>query len=160
MLVYLGRKDLFTFCEDGAAEEKAQAVFAEVENGEDGNELLMYHFFVRSLKGDTAGWRRRLVTARRRFWTRPDPPTWTASLSGGGSCCGPAAGVASVSAGHSAKRPDEGFYGGDGGVFASDSAGGGVRYELYLYAGVAVAVWLPGGHRRQHRHRGGDALVF
>ena len=54
MLVYLDREDLFFFCEDEAAEEKAQAVFTEVNNAEDSNELLLYHFFVRLLKGDMA----------------------------------------------------------------------------------------------------------
>ncbi|MCI2057423.1 MAG: magnesium transporter [Oscillibacter sp.] len=55
VLIYLDREDLFFFCEDSAAEEKtASIVDALTEAGDLTNGQLLYRFFSRLLKGDTA----------------------------------------------------------------------------------------------------------
>lgn len=52
MLLYLDREDLFAFCEDEAAEKAAQAALLVPEEETLPNELALYRFFVRLLKGD------------------------------------------------------------------------------------------------------------
>ena len=53
MLLYLDREDLFFFCEDQAAEDKANAIFREVTAGGPlDNQQLLYRFFVRLIHGD------------------------------------------------------------------------------------------------------------
>ena len=53
MLLYLDREDLFFFCEDQAAEDKANAIFREVTaDGPLDNQQLLYRFFVRLIHGD------------------------------------------------------------------------------------------------------------
>ena len=53
MLLYLDREDLFIFCEDRAAEDKANAIFREVTaDGPLDNQQLLYRFFVRLIHGD------------------------------------------------------------------------------------------------------------
>lgn len=53
MLLYLDREDLFIFCEDRAAETKANAIFREVTaDGPLDNQQLLYRFFVRLIHGD------------------------------------------------------------------------------------------------------------
>ena len=96
MLLYLDREDLFIFCEDDAAEAKASVILKELTAEEpSGNEQMLYRFFARLLKGSSTGicptwssWRRTSARGRRPSCPVPTGRTWTASSSGGGSCCG------------------------------------------------------------------------
>ena len=92
MLLYLDREDLFIFCEDRAAEDKANAIFREVTaDGPLDNQQLLYRFFVRLIHGDMSHLEQLeadISEGETAILSGPTGRTWTASSSGVGSCCG------------------------------------------------------------------------